>query len=186
MSKSSSSVSKLLRAERFKFTPTRFAEVTEKVSLSRLEQFPNLCIRHRYRRFKKCVDNSSEHLFGRGKYRGGRHHAHAAYLLIQDSQRGDFGLCVLKRIREAFRSYLNEFLIEILPTEPVLDDPLRANQPLLNNPGAQERHRSADRGSAEGAAAEIKVASISSPIRQAGSTPEKKTLQDCIRSAYPS
>jgi hypothetical protein len=76
------SVSKLLRTERFEFIPTRLAEVTKKVPLACVEQLPNFGARHRHRRLKKCVDNSSEHFFGRGKYRRGRHDSHAAYLLI--------------------------------------------------------------------------------------------------------
>ena len=75
-------LSKLLRTERFEFIPARLAELTKKVALSRIEQLSNFHIGDHHGRFKKRVDNSSEHFFSRGKHRWRRHHAHAAYLLI--------------------------------------------------------------------------------------------------------
>ena len=75
-------LSKLLRTERFEFIPARLAELTKKVALSRVEQLSNFLIGNHDGRLKKRIDNSSEHFFSRGKHRGRRHHAHAAYLLI--------------------------------------------------------------------------------------------------------
>jgi hypothetical protein len=56
---------------------------------------------------------------------------------------------VLERIDIAFRGRLDEFLVEFLPTELVLRNPLRPDLRVLSEPRCENRRQSADGGSRE-------------------------------------
>jgi len=127
-----------------KLGTARFAEISQHVGRSVFDHLPNSVVGQCYRGLRSSVDNPSENLLGIGQNLRGRDYTHTAHFRIHGNERGNVGLLVLQRVDEAFRSNLDKLFVQILPSEPVLDEPLCPDFLLLGRPGAEERHDSDD------------------------------------------
>ena len=72
------------------------------------------------------IDDLFSDLFGAGEHSRRGQDAHSANLGVKPDQCWSFWLFVLERVRVAFRCFLDEFFIKLLPADFLLRQPLRA------------------------------------------------------------
>jgi hypothetical protein len=93
------------------------------------------------------VDDLSFDLFGAFEDLWRGQDAHPAQLCVKPDQCGNVCFIVLERVDIAFRSLLDEFLVEVLSAHDVAREPLRARLRPLGQPGREDGCEAAYGGS---------------------------------------
>jgi hypothetical protein len=98
-------------------------------------------------RFEISIDDFLSDLLGKGGDSWRRQESHPADLGVKFDPGGNPRLLVLQRVGVALCRCLDEFLVELLPAQCVLRQPLRAHLDSVGDPGGKSRGEPADRRS---------------------------------------
>src|SRR5215470_19074168 len=130
-------VSELLTLQRLEFCAAGHAEFLNEVDGTTVDHLPHL--QETFVRLKVRINYLSRDMIcdlddlGRGQY------SHPANLGIERDKGTNIRFFVLERMNVTFSGLLDEFLVEILSAQHVLNQPLRARLGTLCQPGRQHR-----------------------------------------------
>ena len=110
--------------KRVEFLAARLAKVAKNIDCFGRDHLAYL--NERLIRFHISIDDLFSDLFGAGEHSRRGQDTHSANLGVKPDQCWSFGLFVLERVRVAFRCFLDEFFVKLLPADFLLSQPLRA------------------------------------------------------------